>query len=258
MDGALQKELFDLTKTVIERLSSAPVVLLVFILLFKNQLKDVLKSVSEPFGRVVESFLSRGFKLGVSTRGLSLEAAEVAAAAQEKTPPFSATGLVAIEAERPSAIVKDDADTERLRAVKNFDVPPIALMQEDAIRADLGKLGIGQEEQIGLLVKHLAVTQLWLRAEMTYRTIFGSQIALLKVLNTTGSGTKAQVLAFYENAKAQFGNLYAGYSFEQYLNYLVSQGLITAQDPERYIITVAGKEFLKWLTERGIVENKPF
>lgn len=65
MDAALQKEIFALAKTVLERLSSAPVVVLAFILLFKTQLEVVLSFISGRLARVAESLLSRGFKPGI-------------------------------------------------------------------------------------------------------------------------------------------------------------------------------------------------
>jgi hypothetical protein len=106
-------------------------------------------------------------------------------------------------------------------------------------------------------VNHLAVTQLQLRAETTYRTIFGTQIALLKFLNMRGGGTSTRLSQFYEDAKKAFPELYANYSFEQYLEFLSARGLII-QTPERCVITVAGKEFLKWMADAGVSENKPF
>ena len=152
----------------------------------------------------------------------------------------------------------DSEALKRLEAVRNVAVLPIMQEQIGLIRADLHKIGVGQEEQVELLVKHLAATQLLLRAEMTYRTIFGSQIALLKFLNTTGGHTRADLLRYYEVIKAQFPELYGTYSFEQYLHYLVSQGLIIAQGPDEYNITIAGQEFLKWMTSASVTENKPY
>jgi len=108
-----------------------------------------------------------------------------------------------------------------------------------------------------LLIKHLAVTQLLLQAEVTYRTIFGSQIALLKFLNTSGGGTKEQLLLFYETARVRFPQLYETYSFEQYLQYLLTYGLVLVRDG-RYFTTVAGQEFLKWLSGASVSEYKPF
>jgi hypothetical protein len=123
---------------------------------------------------------------------------------------------------------------------------------------DLKKLNINQEEQVNILVRHLAVTQLCHRAEFIYRTIFGSQIILLKFLNTSGVGTKAHLSQIYEIAKSQSPEVYANYSFEQYLHYLLTWILITTPDNEQYFITIAGQEFLKWMTAARVSENKPF
>jgi hypothetical protein len=212
-------------------LISWPVVGAIAILIFRKPLSVLLSRES--------------VKMGFGKEGVTLAASAAAATNQAESKPVG-KGLADPETEK------------RLQAVRNIDVVPIVQEQANLIRADLQKLNVSQQEQIELLVKHLAVTQLWLRAEYTYRTIFGSQIALLKFLNTTGAGTRAQLLQFYETAKLQFPELYTGYSFEQYLHYLVSQSLIAAQDPDRYVITVAGKEFLKWLAESGLVENKTF
>jgi len=102
------------------------------------------------------------------------------------------------------------------------------------------------------------VTQLYYRAEFVYRTIFGSQIGLLKFLNIVGVATKAQLLTIYENAKEQYPEPYANYSFEQYLQYMLTQVLITTQDNEHYFITVAGKEFLKWMADMSLPDQKAF
>jgi hypothetical protein len=274
MDASLQKELFDLAKTIIERLTSAPVVVLAFIVLFKKQIEAFFKSVSEPVGRVVESLLSRSFKLGLNKEGLKLEAeaATTAVIAQEKALPSGAEkGLVSIATS--TGVIKAEGgpvaasfastpsgdDAKRLEAVKNINVPPIALEQANIIRAELDKLGIiDTQERADLLVKHLAVTQLWLRAEIIYRTIFGSQIQLLKSLNTRPGSTTIELLEFYEQAKTNFPKLYETYSFGQYLQYVRNQGLISEDAPEHYIITVAGREFLKWMTDRGLADTKAF
>jgi hypothetical protein len=272
MDQALQKEIFDLAKTIIERLTSAPVVVLVFIILFRAQIEAFFKSVSEPVGRVVESLLSRKFKLGLSKAGLQLEAESASAViAQEKPLPSIASatvieggpvakpGPVAASTGSTSATEEDNKRLEAVEAVKNVSVPPIVLEQERLLRTALKQLGIvDQQEQIGVLIRQLAVTQLWLRAEYFYRTIFGSQIQILKFLNTRPGSTKAELLGFYEQAKANFPKLYATYSFEQYLQYLLRGPLILEDAPDHYAITWAGREFLKWMTDQGLVETKLF
>jgi len=156
--------------------------------------------------------------------------------------------------------VENDEDADRLQAAKDYGVPIIVQEQEKIIQESLKKLNLNgnQNETVNILVRHLAVAQLCLRAESIYRTIFGSQIILLKFLNTVGSGTKAELLQFYENAKNHFPALYETYPFEQYLQYMLLRVLITTEDHEHYFITFAGKEFLKWITEMSLSEDKPF
>ena len=182
--------------------------------------------------------------LGVGKEGVTLAASATAAT---------------IQAESKPAVRGLGPETEkRLETVRNIDVVPIVQEQESLIRADLENLGVLQPEKVELLVKHLAVTQLLLRAEHTYRIIFGSQIDLLKSLNLSGTATRVALSQFYDKAKAQFPELYAKYSFDQYLQFLLSQGLVMQTDTEHFDLTIAGKEFLKWMTEAGATENKPF
>jgi hypothetical protein len=191
-----------------------------------------------------------------------LEANLVVAAASlqlEAKPPE--TGLSDTVPSIPSELISPELTPElaqRLNEVRNLHVPPIVLEQERLIRSDIERLKIGQAEAVDLLIKHLAVTQLSLRAETVYRTIFGSQIALLKIVNMIGTRTRTQLLEFYEETKIKFPALYCSYTFEQYLHYLTSQGLLFEQSVGQYVISVAGKEFLKWLAEIGAGENKLF
>jgi hypothetical protein len=153
--------------------------------------------------------------------------------------------------------VASTENADRLRQARAVAEWPIVHEQETLVRTQLTTLGVSQQEQVDLLVKHLAVTQLLLRAEVTYRTIFGSQILLLKSLNTTGGATRDQLSKFYEDAKAEFPQAFANYSFDQYLQYLLGFGLIR-QDRQHYEITVAGQEFLKWMPTARVPDKKAF
>ena len=145
----------------------------------------------------------------------------------------------------------------RLQQLRNLGVPTIVQQREKLLQDGLQSLSISQEEKINILTRVTAILGLLLNAEQIYRVIFGSQIFLLKFLNISGVDTKDNLFQFYENAKAQFPAVYNNYSFERYLQYLLNNNLITTQDNEHYAITVAGKEFLKWITDNGLIENKP-
>jgi hypothetical protein len=135
---------------------------------------------------------------------------------------------------------------------------PLVRRREELIWQDLQKLQLDAQPQeaVKILVRHLALAQLLLNAELIYRTIFGSQIGLLKQLNIAGSLSREQLEIFYETAKAQFPLVYATYSFEQYLHYLQSWNLVSTQDNKQYVITDEGKAFLQWIVLVGAIENK--
>jgi hypothetical protein len=183
----------------------------------------------------------------VNKSGLEASLAVAAASLQVAKPPE--TGLS--EALEPEL-------AQRLDQIRSLDVTPIVREQEKLIKADIERLKIAPSELTDLLIKHLAVCQLTLRAEFLYRTIFGSQIALLKAANLFGPRDRGQMLQFYDAAKIKFPLLYQSYSFEQYLQYLLLQGLVVQESSGKYAITVAGKEFLKWLAEVGATEDKAF
>lgn len=202
------------------------------------------------FRMQIINLLNRLRKLGMPGVALDIDPALTAVSNQSESKPAE-TGLAVRAA-------LDIQVENRLQQARNLDVPPIVQEQQQLIRTDLRRLEVNQEEQVELLTKHLAVIQLQYRWEFTYRTIFGSQIALLKSLNLYGVGTRDQLFEFYKNANTQFPQLSVTYSFERYLQYLLNQGLIKAVDEHHYGVTVAGQEFLKWMVAASVSESKFF
>jgi hypothetical protein len=111
-----------------------------------------------------------------------------------------------------------------------------------------------------LLIRHLAVYQLLYAAEQLYRVIFGSQIALLKAMNTSAGGgcPRAVIEVVYNSAKARYPELYPKYSVGRYIDYLVTQNLIATKNGEWFEITEGGRGFLKWMIDQRLREDKPF
>jgi hypothetical protein len=199
--------------------------------------------------------------LGFKVNKDGLEASLAAAASLQLDAKAPEAGLSRGLNASPTKTSSDELSPElaqRLNAVRSLHVMPIVQEQEKLIRADIEQLKIAPQELSDLLIRHLAVTQLALRAETVYRTIFGSQIALLKAANLFGSRDETQLLQFYDQAKDRFPLPYTSYSFDQYLQYLLSQGLLVQNHEGKYVITVAGKEFLKWLADVGATEDKLF
>jgi len=221
----------DIVKLLIERLLSWPVVVFLVLLAFRDPLTKLINRMHT-------------FKAG--KEGFTIDASIVAANIQGETK--VETGLSAGVAE------------QRLRVVRGFAISPSVTLREQRIRADMQTMNLDVSQQtIDLLIQHLAATQALHAAERVYRTIFGSQIALLKNMNSTPGAIRREVLqAVYDAAKSRFPDLYASYSFQEWLNYLLTNGLVHTEDQLQFSITVDGKEFLKWMTDASVSEDKAF
>ena len=108
-----------------------------------------------------------------------------------------------------------------------------------------------QQRREELLVRHLAATQIREYCERTYREIWGSQLKALQYLaGFTIPVNKSVVQFFYDEASKSAPLLFLAMDFDQWLNFFVAARLITMTNDE-IAITVAGREFLKYLIDRG-------
>lgn len=86
-------------------------------------------------------------------------------------------------------------------------------------------------------------------AERIYQLIYGSQIRLLQKLNYSSEKSK-NIKYFYDNAVNYFPETYQNYSFDNYLDFLVNQGLILYdREIDLISITEVGTDFLRYLVE---------
>jgi len=130
---------------------------------------------------------------------------------------------------------------------------PMLLEIENRIEEDIKNRGLSNPEDAHrALVKSLAGTGILLEFERLYGVIFTSQIAVLLYLNGRSEiGTpKDDLTDFYADATSRFPKLYEKSSFDEWLAFLLRQGLIR-EDPEGLNITVKGREFLKWRVDAG-------
>ena len=116
-----------------------------------------------------------------------------------------------------------------------------------------------QEDREDLLVRLLAQSHLETLFEQTYRLIFGSQISALKILNQHQGVTvsEADARAHFERLKELHPEVYQHYGYEQWLGFLLGRDLIMRSD-DTFAITDIGRDFLLYLTAKGLPENKPF
>jgi hypothetical protein len=136
--------------------------------------------------------------------------------------------------------------------LKVFD-NTLLVQREQFICAELDRQGIKQTaERERVLVRHLAGLSIAQSFEAAYSYIWGSQLAVLQFLNSAGAAGVAvdQIQPWYQSAASQSPDLYASYTFDQWLGYLESHSLIR-RAAGAVAITLEGREFLRFLIERG-------
>ncbi|HXX22034.1 MAG TPA: hypothetical protein VEO19_02660 [Terriglobia bacterium] len=108
-----------------------------------------------------------------------------------------------------------------------------------------------------VLVRYLAASQLVLRFESVYQSIWGSQLRALQQLNeSTPHGVPlAGLEPWYELGKAFEPAWYASYTFEQWYGFMESIPLVVNQAGTVHI-SVMGREFLKYLVDCGYAPLK--
>lgn len=129
--------------------------------------------------------------------------------------------------------------------------------QEERIKKDLEVRKLDYSgDAAKVLIRHLAGAQVFNWFEKTYYTLFGSQIALLKHLNTSIEGLTYEFVAnYFEDIKKQYIDILAPWTVEQYLQYPIDSGLIEKKENGLFI-TKTGREFLILLTKAGYTELK--
>ena len=154
--------------------------------------------------------------------------------------------------------------TEKLEAGSvNIPIPTdtIGMQQEfeALIRRDLEAANISDPQELqNILVSHLAATQLTAAYERVNSSIFGSQIDLLRSLNSiSGTAKESSLKLFYDSAKSKYPEFYEQASFEEYLNYLLGMNLIDKQTDE-YNITKFGIGYLVYIAEKGLTGHRHF
>jgi len=134
---------------------------------------------------------------------------------------------------------------------RSFD-SPLLIEAEQLLLKDIEgrKIERGADREKAL-VRALASTNIVLHFERVYSLLWASQLACLRYLNPRDQGTEvAEIVPFYNLAKADYPTWYENYSFDQWIGFLQAVNLVVERD-SRVFITVAGREFLKYLVESG-------
>jgi len=143
--------------------------------------------------------------------------------------------------------VKPSPADELLKAFDNA----LLLQRENFIQAELERLQINsgpdRERVLIRLLAGLAVVQGF---ERTYTLIWGSQIFALQFLNSAGSVSIELLRPWYDQAAAREPELYAAYTFDQWLGFL-QMSLLVLRAGDTVSVSLEGREFLKYLLHQG-------
>ncbi len=134
---------------------------------------------------------------------------------------------------------------------RSFD-SPLLLEAEQLIVDDLKQRHIesgGDREKA--LIRALASNHIILHFERAYGNLWASQLACLRHLNSRDHGAEVtEVVPFYELARITYPSWYENYPFDRWLGFLRAFNLVCENDSNVFI-TVAGREFLKYLVAAG-------
>ena len=202
-------------------------------------------------------------KFLTSLRGLELEGggfkAKVDAAEAEqqqgaKNPfgPESSESILELDASRQ---LSDEKPKKPESSPVMASPRPAVARLENETRNELRAVDSQQREE--RLIRALAEIRLRAGHEFIYNRIFGSQIVFLKRLNELANCTVDQAHEFFQPFAKQFPQVYSNYSFEAWLNFMVTNALVL-RNGDNLMIDEIGRDFLFYIVLQRLLENKPW
>jgi hypothetical protein len=145
--------------------------------------------------------------------------------------------------------------SKELKVLPGFpDRTPMITKVETDLHAELDI--IDPDKRIDVLIRHLAVARLGRNFEQILRILFGSQIRALRTLSEAEGGrtSPAESVTYFDEVKAKYADFYEKNTFDEWIQYPVSAGLIEPKN-EQVTITELGREFLTYMNALGLSEN---
>jgi hypothetical protein len=106
---------------------------------------------------------------------------------------------------------------------------------------------------------YCAALVITLAHERNYRMAFGSQLQLLRQMETANIGIdRAAANAIYETAKAANPEVYRYFTFDHWLTFLQQSSLIEVAPTGNYVLTAFGRGLLRYIPSQGLALFKPF
>jgi|SRR5712664_4121538 len=154
-----------------------------------------------------------------------------------------------VESSKQSAVA---ASTTQFQSADEFYKTydnALLLECEGYVRAEAEKYKPGLDRE-GYLIRIFASGFLIYTFDVVWFCIYKSQLLLMQQLNSKPL-TTSEVRAFYDEAARAYLDRYRNYSFEKWLFFLRSWYMIAEKDADIFVISLRGKEFLKYLVHQG-------
>ncbi|MGH8280604.1 MAG: hypothetical protein ACRESI_03675 [Gammaproteobacteria bacterium] len=137
------------------------------------------------------------------------------------------------------------------KLLTTFDSPMLS-EAERLVSEDLkNRRIVSMEDKEQILIRALASANITMHFERIYGILWASQFACLQYLNSRDSGADvSELLPFYEAGKALYPTWYQNYLFDKWLGFLKDANFI-AEFNSRILISISGREFLKYLISTG-------
>lgn len=147
--------------------------------------------------------------------------------------------------------------------IRSFD-SAITDKYEELIKTEFLKYGMENEtdpqKKVEALLRYSAVIRIIFDFDRIALNVYGSQINILNFLNskqTQGEAVNILKSSFYDSVATAHPNVFANYTFEQYMNFLISFTLVQLKGNQCFI-TDFGREFLKYIVAAGLTGQRPY
>ncbi len=176
----------------------------------------------------------------------------------QKTPAQSTPTEALLRPEAGEApVAKTDARTAVDELLRRLPRTTYFTQQEEALLQLLKERGIADDPTqmtralLGIAAHAMTIWDM----EMLYNSIFGSQIRILEMLNTSGARPISDLRAVYDEVAREYSSTFDGYPFERYLAFLQNAAFVEVKEQQAFI-TLKGRTFLVYLAHEGKSTNR--
>lgn len=148
-----------------------------------------------------------------------------------------------------------DINDDNYRNMIRISQSTAVTKEEDIIRQQLSELKFTTTQILSTLIHHLATKNVLVNFLLIDKLLFMEQKQLLVFLNTKCTGVvEGELQQFYDNWLRNTNN--SAYTFLQFLDFLVQNGLIRRHINNQYEITLLGQEYLAFLVKTKCLPPK--